>query len=254
MTRARATAWLSASPSNDSVGAAALLRFEFEDRVGRCVALKRPAAIGGDGGLQLGARELSRCEGRVLAESIRRGRRLARTPLRVNSMEVIFTTVGDYPGRVEVYLDSVMVVVRGGTMRTKLLQGRDQTVDSVSASLGFRTSGSWSTGSASNALVLEWRGTEGELKTLPRLVRFTIPRDSAESLTHRWVVFTHHLSVMKTADNPLGRAWTYAHAPDAMFRGISGVRYHTVLRASVINRRFSLVIRRSINSLEDLLA
>ena len=42
--------------------------------------------------------------------------------------------------------------------------------------------------------------------------RFTIPRAPGESLDGRWVVFTFHLTVPKTAENPYGTAWTYVHA------------------------------------------
>ena len=42
--------------------------------------------------------------------------------------------------------------------------------------------------------------------------RFTIPRPEGESLDDRWVVFTFHLTVPKTVENPYGTAWTYVHA------------------------------------------
>ena len=215
--KARATAWLigTGSGSHDS----RIWRYELEDRYARCVNVERDVVVNADGRLTFGPRKLTGCEVSALAESIRRGRRLALMPLDVNSMDVIFTTVGHYRGRVEVYLDSVVVVVRGGALKTKLLDGRRQTVDSVTVSLGERYGSSWSPGRNSNALVTEWLGMEGETRPLPRYVRFTIPRTEGDSLGSRWLVFTHHLTVPKTAGNPLGLAWTYAHGPPEMFRG-----------------------------------
>ena len=155
----------------------------------------------------------------ALAETRPPDRLLARIPFDVNSMDVRFTTVGHYRGHLEVYRDSVVVILQDGMLQTRLLRGREQTVDSVTASLGARTASSWSEGTLSNALVTEWKGTEGESRPLPRGFRFIIPRAKDDSLGGRWLVFTHHLTVPKTADNPLGRAWTYAHGPAGMFTG-----------------------------------
>jgi hypothetical protein len=89
----------------------------------------------------------------------------------------------------------------------------------VTVSLDARYGSTWSPGTASNALITEWRGMEGEIRPLPRYVRFTIPRNEGDSLGRRWLLFTHHLTVPKTADNPLGLAWTYAHGPQERFKG-----------------------------------
>lgn len=217
--RARATGLLRASAPSGSAGDMTLLTFEFEDRQNRCVTVQRHAR-GTASRPALGARVIERCEIRALAEVNRRGHRLARLPFRVDAMDVVFTTVGDYPGSIDIYRDSVVVMVRNGRTRTKLLGPRAQTVDSVTASLARRYGASWSPGTASNALVLEWRGEEGETLRLPRRVRFSIPRSEGDSLQDQWVVFTHHLTVEKTPGNPLGLAWTYAHAPEGLFRDL----------------------------------
>lgn len=219
--RARATAWTTSygSPSGDQ----ATLRFEFEDRAGRCVAVARTASVGASGGLVLGARRLSRCDVRVLADVIRRGRRLARIPFDYKGLDVIFTTVGNYPGTVDVYFDSVVVTVRGARLQTKLLEGHPQNVDSITTSLAYHSGSSWGPGKQSNAVKLQWPARDGDVRDIPRM-RFTIPRDSSESLSDRWVVFSHHLTVPKTASNPYGIAWTYAHLSDTMFKRVPGTR------------------------------
>ena len=217
--RARVTGLLRAPAPSNSAGDMTVLTFEFEDRQNRCVTVQHRVR-GTDAESGRSARSIERCEIRALAEVNRRGTRLARLPFRVDAMDVVFTTVGDYPGSIDVYRDSVVVMVRNGRSRTKLLGPRTQTVDSVTASLARRHGTTWSPGTASNALVLEWRGEEGETLLLPRRVRFTIPRSEGDSLQDRWVVFTHHLTVPKTPANPLGLAWTYAHAREGMFRDL----------------------------------
>jgi hypothetical protein len=174
----------------------------------------------GGGSLVGGERQVERCEVSVLAEAIRRGERLARVPFRVDGAGVRFSTVGDYAGTIDVHRDSVVVVVRHGRTSVKQLQGGSQTADSLTVSLARRYGASWSPGVASNALLLAWRGEEGEVRHLPPRVRFTIPRVAGDSLRDQWVVFTHHLSVAKTASNPLGLAWTYMHVPEGVFRGV----------------------------------
>jgi hypothetical protein len=219
--RARATGWIRSFGGGNAADAASL-HIEFEDRAGRCVSVRLPAQVAG-GALVVGSRELSRCDVSALAGVNARGRRIARIPFHDRGLDVVFTTVGDYPGTIDVYFDSVVVTVRGAIVQTKLLEGRTQHVDSVTASFGFHAGSSWSPGKASNAVRMHWLAREGETRAIPRL-RFTIPRDSADALLDRWIVFTHHLTVPKTADNPYGVAWTYAHLPDTIFKGVPGAR------------------------------
>lgn len=128
-----------------------------------------------------------------------------------NSLDVGFSVVGVLDGRTDVYRDSVVVLVRDGALRAQRLE-TEQTLDSVTASLAFTSGASWSEGPASNALVLELPNTEGQQIALGPMRRFTIARSAGESLEGRWVVFTFYLTVPKTAENPYGTAWTYAHA------------------------------------------
>lgn len=128
-----------------------------------------------------------------------------------NSLDVGFSVVGVLDGRTDVYADSVVVLVRDGALRAQRLEG-EQTLDSVTASLAMTSGTSWIAGRESNALVLELANTEGQRIALGPMRRFTIPRAPGESLEGRWVVFTFHLTVPKTAENPYGTAWTYVHA------------------------------------------
>lgn len=50
-----------------------------------------------------------------------------------------------------------------------------------------------------------------------RGLRFTIPRDSLLALEESWPVVEVMLGVRKTADDPTGVAWTYAHAVKPFF-------------------------------------
>lgn len=128
-----------------------------------------------------------------------------------SSMGMSWSVVGALNGRTDVYADSVVALVRDGD----LLQQRSdapQVLDSVTASMASESGKSWSPGAPSPALVLEWHAKVGEHRALGPMQRFTIPREPGASLDGRWVVFTYHLSVPKTADNPYGLAWTYTHA------------------------------------------
>ncbi len=128
-----------------------------------------------------------------------------------SSMGMSWSVVAAMNGRTDVYADSVVALVHDGDL---LEQRSDapQVLDSVTASMASESGKSWSPGAPSPALVLEWHGKVGEHRSLGPMRRFTIPRESGASLDGRWVVFTHHLSVPKTADNPYGLAWTYTHA------------------------------------------
>ncbi len=128
-----------------------------------------------------------------------------------NSLEVGFSVVGAMDGRTDVYPDSVVVLVRDGMLRAQRIEA-PQRLDSITASLAQSTGASWSPGRESNAIVLELPNENGQQIALGAMQRFSIPRERGESLDGRWVVFTYHLTVPKTADNPYGKAWTYTHA------------------------------------------
>lgn len=128
-----------------------------------------------------------------------------------NSLDIGFSVVGMLDGRTDVYPDSVVVLVRDGHLRAQRLTS-EQTLDSVTASLAGTSGAGWGEGPPSNAVVLEIVNHDGQEIPLGPIKRFTIPRAPGESLEGRWVVFTFHLTVPKTAENPYGQAWTYTHA------------------------------------------
>jgi len=139
--------------------------------------------------------------------------RVARIPRESDSRSTGFSVVGDLSGTTDIYADSVVVLVRDGTLRAQRIMGGPQVLDSITASLATATAQSWYAGTESNAVVLAWPTLEGDSLALGPLRRFTIPRRPGEPLDGRWVVFTNHLTVPRTADNPYARAWTYAHGP-----------------------------------------
>ncbi len=127
-----------------------------------------------------------------------------------SSIGMFWSVVGAMTGRTDVYADSVVALVRDGELVRQHTDG-PQALDSVTASLASGSGNNWSPGAPSRAMVLEWRGREGEHKALGPMVRFSIPREAGASLDGRWVVFTYHLTVPKSNHNPYGTAWTYTH-------------------------------------------
>jgi hypothetical protein len=139
--------------------------------------------------------------------------RVARLPRESDSRSTGFSVVGDLSGITDIYADSVVVLVRDGALRAQRIIGGPQVLDSITASLALPSGQSWTAGTESNAAVLEWPTLEGDSLALGPMRRFTIPRQPGEAIDGRWVVFTNHLTVPKTADNPYARAWTYVHGP-----------------------------------------
>lgn len=147
---------------------------------------------------------------RLRAATAARALRESAEPRVANSFETGFSVVGDFPGRTDVYADSVVVLVRSGRIAWPRL-GAGEVHDSTTASLAQPSGESWIAGRESRGLVLE-HATAGDSAALGPMLRFTIPREPGESLDGRWVIFTHHLTVPKTTDNPYGTAWAYTHA------------------------------------------
>lgn len=147
---------------------------------------------------------------RLRAATAARALRESAEPRVANSFETGFSVVGDFPGRTDVYADSVVVLVRGGRIAWPRL-GVGEVHDSTTASLAQPSGESWIAGRASRGLIFE-HATAGDSAALGPMLRFTIPREPGESLDGRWVSFTHHLTVPRTADNPYGAAWAYTHA------------------------------------------
>ncbi len=146
---------------------------------------------------------------RIREATVARLARESATPREASSFETGFGVVADLPGRTDVYPDSIVVLVRDGRIAWPRMEA-GATHDSTTASLATASGQAWNTGRPSNAIVLE-RGATADTLALGPMLRFTIPRAPGESLDGTWVVFTHHLTVPKTADNPYGLAWTYTH-------------------------------------------
>ena len=221
--RARTTAWMytdlsagdsASTPPDDT------LRFEFEDYEGRCIAEVTPLAIAkGTAGLSLGVPRRSRCVQRVMDERTRRSRLLAQLPLSAGKLEDSWSVALAATGSVRVYLDSV--VVRADTLRLKAkpLDGAAQAVDSIAAGLSLGGEHSWSIVKRAAALKLD-RVFAAQQEWLRTRLRFSIAIDSQFPLERSWPSFEVILRMPKTADNPYGVAWTYAHAPMAFFNGV----------------------------------
>ncbi len=147
---------------------------------------------------------------RIREATAARARRESASAREANSFETGFSVIGDLPGRTDVYAESIVVLVRDGRIAWPRLDS-GAVHDSTTAALASASGERWTAGRASNAIVLERTATSDTLALGP-LLRFTIPRDPGESLDGKWVVFTHHLTVPKTALNPYGLAWAYTHA------------------------------------------
>ncbi len=147
----------------------------------------------------------------IRAATLARQQRESAEDRSANSLEVGFSVVGAMDGRTDVYADSIVVLVRDGYLRAQRIES-DQRLDSITASLAQNSGASWVAGTESNAVVLEVPNENGQQLRLGAMLRFTVPREPGESLEERWVVFTYHLTVPKTADNEYGKAWTYTHA------------------------------------------
>lgn len=130
-----------------------------------------------------------------------------------NSFETGFSVVADLPGRTDLYPDSVVVLVRRGRIAWPRLDA-GAVHDSTTAALATEWGASWNTGRPSRGLVVE-HGPGVDTLALGPMLRFTIPRDATDRLDASWVVFTHHLTVPRSTDNPYGTAWTYTHAERA---------------------------------------
>jgi hypothetical protein len=221
--RARTTAWMHTSlGAGDSTSTLSgdTLRFEFEDFEGRCVAESTPIAFARDASsLTLGVARRTRCVQTVMDDRTRRSRLIAQLPISAGRIEDSWSVALAATGSLRVYRDSV--VVRADTVRLKAkpLDGAAQTVDSIVAGLSLGGERSWSIVKRSAAVRLDtvFAAQQEWVRTRQR---FTIPIDSAFPLERSWPSFEVILKVPKTADNPYGVAWTYAHAPLAYFKDV----------------------------------
>ena len=93
------------------------------------------------------------------------------------------------------------------------------TVDSIVAGLSNGSGSSWNMGIHGSGRALNQTFASGQVWNAPR-VRFVIPADSTLDLTRFWPTFEVVLSVPKTNENTIGRAWTSAHARKAFFAAV----------------------------------
>jgi hypothetical protein len=158
---------------------------------------------------------------RVAADTMR-ARRIARVPFRAGSLDAHWSVAGSIAGVADLYADSV-VVVASVTLRANDLVTDSITtmVDSVAVGLAVSLAvdiGSWFVARRSIAMVVETPLRRGAIWAQQNL-RFVIPLDSALGfdVSEGWPVLEVMLSVPRTADNPSGIAWTYAHALRGLF-------------------------------------
>jgi hypothetical protein len=201
--------------SRDSTFHRARYDLRLEDRKGNCLIVHNDVTF--DSALVRGRRTAERCQPVYMAEVIRRARRIARLPLTAGRPDDRWSAVLVAKGSADVYLDSVVITTTAMAVRASYPHPATATVviDSVNAGLGLGDS-SWSIARQSVALPVhktlrkneEWRR---------QVTRFTIPIDSSFALAKSWPLFQVHVSVPKTADNPLGLGWTYAHERKGFF-------------------------------------
>jgi hypothetical protein len=190
----------------------------IEDRAGNCLAIHQEVRSMGDSTIERGARMVEPCRPLYMAEVVRRGRRLAHLPLNAGQLTDHWSVASAIDGWADVYADSVVIIASTLALRAGYPQPDTlaQHVDSVTVGLALGGD-SWSIVRRSAAVVVDTTlHPRGEWSR--RRLRFTIPRDSAFALGESWPVVEVVLGVRKTADNPSGMAWTYAHAAKPFFQ------------------------------------
>lgn len=203
----------------DTMQTDARYRLRMEDRGGRCVTIEQGLRIGEDGRVLSTSRTVSACQPVMMADVIRRMRRVARRPLHAGDLRDDWAVRIVADGHVDIYLDSVVVQMSSLRLRASPTQSAPLGVDSVSVGLALGHGRSWSVARQSAAWRVartlppghEWRRTG---------VRFMIPIDSTFALRDAWPVLQGHLHADRTPGNPYGLAWVYAHAPEGYFRGV----------------------------------
>ena len=187
----------------------------LEDRTGNCLIVHQVVTF--DSKLIKGRRTSESCQPLYMAEVIRRARRIARLPFSAGRLDDQWSAALAATGTADVYLDSVVITTSSVIVRAAYPEPADKPVkiDSINAGLGFGDD-TWSVARASAAIRVDttlYKGGEWRRG----VKRFVIPLDSAFNVSKSWPLFEVHLSVPKTADNPLGIAWTYAHERRGFF-------------------------------------
>jgi hypothetical protein len=201
--------------SSDSTFQRARYDLRLEDRAGNCVIVHIEVKM--EAALMPGRRTAERCEPLYMAEVVRRARRIARLPLTAGRLDDHWSAALAAKGTADVYLDSVVITATEMTVRASYPHPATevQVIDSVSAGLGLGD-GSWSVVRQSAALPVS-TSLRKDQEWHSRVTRFTIPIDSSFPLARSWPLFQVHLKVARSASNPLGVAWTYAHGRKGFF-------------------------------------
>ena len=201
--------------SRDSTFRRARYDLRLEDRKGNCLVVHNEVTM--DSVLVRGRRTSERCQPLYMTEVLRRARRIARFPLTAGRLDDHWSAALAAKGTADVYLDSVVITTTGITVRASYQSPPTeiQVIDSVSAGLGLGDE-SWSVARQSAALPVK-TSLRKDQQWHRRVTRFTIPIDSTFDLAKSWPLFQVHLRVPKTASNPLGLAWTYAHERKGFF-------------------------------------
>ena len=201
--------------ARDSTFQRARYTLRLEDRKGNCLIVHHTVAF--DSALTRVARASERCQPLYMAEVVRRNRRIARLPLSAGSLDAHWSAALAAAGTADVYADSVVITTSSLLIRASFPVPATSlvTVDSVDAGLGMGDR-AWSVVRKSVPIAVDTVLRQGgEWRRNVR--RFVIPLDGSIDLAKTWPLFQVHLSVPKTADNPGGNAWTYAHAPRFFF-------------------------------------
>jgi hypothetical protein len=152
-----------------------------------------------------------------MADVIRRARRIARLPISAGRLDDHWSAALAARGTADVYVDSVVITTTEMTVRASYPSPPTeiQFIDSVSAGLALGDE-SWNVVRQSVALPVK-TSLRKDQEWHRRVTRFTIPIDSTFDLAKSWPLFQVHLKVPKTASNPYGLAWTYAHERKGFF-------------------------------------
>jgi hypothetical protein len=191
----------------------------IEDRRGNCLLVHETVRV--DTVLVRLTRTTEPCRALYMADVVRRSRRLARLPVSAGQLSDNWSVAPAMTAHADVYADSVVIVTTSLDLQANL-PGGDSTirVDSIIVGLALAGQRSWHLARTSSAVTADTTMRRGQTWSRKQL-RFTIPIDSAFDLARSWPVVQVSLGVPKTESNPYGRAWTYAHAPQNFFQGMT---------------------------------
>jgi len=201
--------------SRDDTFRRARYTLRLEDRRGKCLIVHQDVTI--DSTFARGRRIAERCEPLYMAEVVRRARRIARLPFSAGRLDDRWSAALAATGTADVYLDSVVITTSSVAVKASypVPATASVVIDSISAGLAAGER-SWSVVRKSAAIRVDTTLTQGgEWRRQVR--RFMIPLVPSFDLAKSWPVFEVHLRAPVTVDNPIGRAWTYAHERRGFF-------------------------------------